>query len=304
MDPPRISYLASVLLIGLTIRSMLRRHSMYKKHPTCIDGIANGQQFSSMTLKEKINLLGVWNFLMVGLCVGSFIGGGMATFFCWVQLARYLEYTSNPFLISFLLRKVIIIQAALLLNILIVLTGFVMFSMVVFTATKKFEDVRLAYFEYIFNNFQYGIYENFIALEQYGGFAQLMYYFLLFYMVSCANQMLPSILCGLVISRGRYQDLQEFISGLRMPCPVCKCVTNTSPRKKQGSNELEESKVMLEVASPTLSPFLTPTTEPMRAVKKRFAGFHSKRTMFQINEEVLIRPASNTDRFRLFMQKS
>ena len=158
VDPPRVSYLAALLLIGLTVRTMLRRYTAYKKHPISIDGIANGQQFSSMTLTQKIGLIGVWNCLMIGLCLGSFIGGGLATFFCWVQLARYLEYTSNPYLISFLMRKVIVIQAVLLLNILIVLTGFVMFSMVVFTATKKFEDVKLSYFEYIFNNFQYGIY--------------------------------------------------------------------------------------------------------------------------------------------------
>lgn len=102
---------------------------------------------------------------MVGLCLGSFLGGGISAFLCWLQIARYLEYTSNPYLISFLMRKVVVVEAILLLNVLIVLTGFVMFSMVVFTATKKFENVRQAFFVYIFNNFQYGIYENFIALE-------------------------------------------------------------------------------------------------------------------------------------------
>lgn len=105
-------------------------------------------------------------------------------------------------------------------------------------------------------------------------------------MVSCANQMLPSILCGLVISRGRYEDLQDFMRKLKMPCPVCNSITNNSPRRRGNqvaSSEVEESKVLLEVASPTLSPFLTPTTEPMRAAKKQAMGaLLKKRTMFQI----------------------
>jgi hypothetical protein len=229
-----VSYIAALFLIGVTLKAIFNRYSAYKKRPIHIEGIADGRQFSNMPLLSKINLLGVWNLIMIVLCLGSFAGGGISVFLCWVQLIRYLEYTKNPFLISFLLRKVIVIQAALLLNIFIVLTGFVMFSMVVFTATKKFEDVKLAYFEYIFNNFQYGIYENFLALGQYGGFAQVMYYCLLFYMVSCANQMLPSVLCNLVISRGRYKGLQSFISDLKVPCPVCQNITNTSPRKKGG----------------------------------------------------------------------
>jgi len=41
-DPPRLSYLAAVLLIILTVRSMLRRYSLYKKRPVVIEGVANG----------------------------------------------------------------------------------------------------------------------------------------------------------------------------------------------------------------------------------------------------------------------
>jgi hypothetical protein len=202
-----------------------------------------------MPFRRKISLLGTWNLLMIAMCLGSF-AGGITVFLCWVQLIRYLEYTKNPLLISFLIRKVIFIQAALIINVLLVLTGFVMFSMVVFAVSKKFEDVKLAYFEYIFNDFQSGIYENFLDLSRFGGFAQSLYYCFLFYMMSCANQMLPSILCNLVISRGRYKTLQEFMSNLKVPCPVCQNITNNSSRKR-GDNiirsDIEESRVLLDV---------------------------------------------------------
>lgn len=117
---------------------MFLRYDAYRQHPIFIDGVSKGQPFGEMSFLEKLNFLGLWNIVMLLLCLGTFIGDGLAVLLCWIQLIRYLEYTKNPFLISFLLRKVLPIQAALLLNVMIVLSGYVMFSMVVFVETKKF----------------------------------------------------------------------------------------------------------------------------------------------------------------------
>jgi hypothetical protein len=89
-DPPRIGYLAGVVLIALTLKSIFVRYSAYKKHPMLISGITEGQPFVSLSFRQKVRLLGVWNILMVLLCLGSFMGGGISVFLCWVQLIRYL----------------------------------------------------------------------------------------------------------------------------------------------------------------------------------------------------------------------
>ena len=91
-----------------------------------------------------------------------------------------------------------------------VLTGFVVFSMAVFSADEKFEGPQLAYFNYVFNNFQYGIYENFMSIEEYGGFYQFMYFVFCFYMVWCTNNIVPSILCNTVINKNRLKYLSKF----------------------------------------------------------------------------------------------
>lgn len=102
-----------------------------------------------------------------------------------------------------------------------VITGFVLFSMVAFSGIDKFETPEFAYFNYAFNNFQYGIYENFIDIGKYGGFYQLLYFIFCFYMVWCTNNIVPSIICNTVINKNRLKYLNKFFKEIRIPCPVC-----------------------------------------------------------------------------------
>lgn len=91
-----------------------------------------------------------------------------------------------------------------------VITGFVLFSMVKFSYIYKFEETELAYFTYVFNNFQYGIYENFMDIGRYGGFYQFLYFMFCFYMVWCTNNIVPSIICNTVINKNRLKYLTKF----------------------------------------------------------------------------------------------
>jgi len=79
------------------------------------------------------------------------------------------------------------------------MTAFVLFNMLVCTASIKFETVELGYFEYLFNYFQYGIYENFKkAFEPYGILAQFFYFCQIMLLLYIGNNILISILASQV----------------------------------------------------------------------------------------------------------
>lgn len=59
---------------------------------------------------------------------------------------------------GFLFEETIPTYLRIQLNIILYITAFVLFNMLVLNLTKKFEDLELGYYEYFFNYFQYGIY--------------------------------------------------------------------------------------------------------------------------------------------------
>jgi hypothetical protein len=61
-------------------------------------------------------------------------------------------------MIGFLFEEALPIYFKIFFNIIILITAFVMFDMLVYATSRKFETVELSYFEYFFNYFQYGIY--------------------------------------------------------------------------------------------------------------------------------------------------
>ena len=89
---------------------------------------------------------------------------GLGSLFCWMRLMAYLSYTDNPFMLGVLFKRAIPIYLKILSNLAILLTAFVAFSRVVYETSTKFENIQLGYYEYLFNYFQYGIFENFKAL--------------------------------------------------------------------------------------------------------------------------------------------
>jgi len=61
-------------------------------------------------------------------------------------------------MLGFLFKKTLPLFIRVIISIMILLSAFVFFSMIVYQNTKKFENVQLAFYEYLFNYFQYGIY--------------------------------------------------------------------------------------------------------------------------------------------------
>lgn len=59
VSPPPFGYICGLFLIGLTVKSIFNRYSLYKKYPMRLDGITDGKQFVSLSFIEKIKLLGV-----------------------------------------------------------------------------------------------------------------------------------------------------------------------------------------------------------------------------------------------------
>lgn len=102
-------------------------------------------------------------------------------------------------MLGFLFKKALPSYAIVIANIFIILTSFVLFSMVNYGITMKFENIKLAYYEYLFNYFQYGIYENFMAIIPYGTIGIILYFTQIIILVSIGNNILMSVLAGQIL---------------------------------------------------------------------------------------------------------
>lgn len=71
--------------------------------------------------------------------------------------------------------------------------------MVMFQYSKKFETVQLSYYEYLFNYFQYGIFENFKAVKHRGMGYSFLYFLQTSILVMIGNNILMSILAQQVL---------------------------------------------------------------------------------------------------------
>ena len=91
--------------------------------------------------------------------------------------------------------------------------------MVVYRVTRKFEETKLSYYEYLFNYFQYGIYENFIPIRKYGFLYSSLYFVHLILMVSIGNNILMSLLAQQVLKNSNMKTLTELIENIEVECP-------------------------------------------------------------------------------------
>lgn len=127
-----------------------------------------------------------------------------------------------------LFKEAIPIYLRLLLNILIIMSGFVFFNMLMYRTTRKFETVELSYFEFFFNYFQYGIYENFFALNRFGSAAHALYLLNLLVLLYVGNNILQSILANEVLKFSYLDSLNEMLETIDGDCPAC----GQSPKAK------------------------------------------------------------------------
>lgn len=110
-------------------------------------------------------------------------------------------------MLGFLFKKALPAYAIVIINLFIILTSFVLFSMVNYGISMKFENVKLAYYEYLFNYFQYGIYENFIALIPYGSMGIILYFVQVVILVSIGNNILMSVLASQLLKTSNENGL-------------------------------------------------------------------------------------------------
>jgi hypothetical protein len=82
--------------------------------------------------------------------------------------------------------------------------------------------VELGYFEYLFNYFQYGIYENFKkAFEPYGMLAQFFYFCQMMLLLYIGNNILISILASQISKNSMLESVEEMLDEMQMKCPQC-----------------------------------------------------------------------------------
>ena len=94
--------------------------------------------------------------------------------------------------------------------------------MLVLSISDKFETVELGYFEYLFNYFQYGIYENFqFAFAPYGRFVQFVYFLQLLLLLYVGNNILLSVLASQVSKNSMVDSIEEMVDEMQMQCPAC-----------------------------------------------------------------------------------
>lgn len=86
--------------------------------------------------------------------------------------------------------------------------------MVMYRRTKKFENVQIAYYEYFFNYFQYGIFENFRPIGKYGPMYSFLYFIHMAFLVMMGNNIMQSILARQVLKNTNMKSLVEFIEGI------------------------------------------------------------------------------------------
>jgi hypothetical protein len=122
-------------------------------------------------------------------------------------MSIYLSETGNRMMIGFLFKKAIPAYLKVIVNLSIWLSGFVFFSMVTYKNTKKFETIQLSYYEYLFNYFQYGIFENFRPIQKYGSMYSFLYFIQMAFLVMLGNNILQSILAQQVLKNSNMQDL-------------------------------------------------------------------------------------------------
>lgn len=110
-------------------------------------------------------------------------------------------------MIGFLFKQALPAYLKILFNLLIWLSGFVFLSMVIYKYTMKFETVQLAYYEYFFNYFMYGIYENFLPIERYGPLFSFLYFIHMAFLVMVGNNIMQSILARQVLKNSNMKYL-------------------------------------------------------------------------------------------------
>lgn len=95
------------------------------------------------TLTERIKKMGAYYLVEVLLSVLSLFSyynnhNGLVCFFAWMKLMIYLSQTKNRLMVGFLFEEALPIYFKIFLNIIILITAFVMFDMLVYATTRKF----------------------------------------------------------------------------------------------------------------------------------------------------------------------
>jgi hypothetical protein len=242
-----------------------------------------------LPVAKRLKRIGVYyvselviSFVSLMTCYNSH--NGVICFLAWVKLMVYLTQTKNKYMVGFLLEEAVPIYLKIVLNIFLLITAFVLFNCLVYPTTLKFETLKLGYFEYIFNYFQYGIYENFIlAFQEYGQMAQFFYFLQLLYLLYIGNNILQSVLANQVMKNSYMDTVKEMIDELRTECPACGAdpkdqrkqsdelflseipkkkksqfiskIIKSDKRSSRNESEVREEDFHIVVSSPLLSPF-------------------------------------------------
>lgn len=97
-------------------------------------------------------------------------------------------------------------------------------------------------------------------------------------MVWCTNNIVPSIICNTVINKNRLKYLNKFFKEIRIPCPVCKHITNEEAERavkrtygmlSMFGGTKKESEIEMKIESPKILPFFSPKLLPAFKTKLR-----------------------------------
>ena len=104
------------------------------------------EQEYQLPLTKKIQKIGIYFVLEVIvtlLALMSFVGNqnGLICFFAWAKIVVYLAETKNRLMFGFLFEQTIPTYLRIYMNIILLITAFVLFNMLVLTTTKKFQTI-------------------------------------------------------------------------------------------------------------------------------------------------------------------
>jgi hypothetical protein len=203
----------------------------------------------TLSSKSTFGSEGWWSVATMVFCFLIIISNGLSPFMSMMLLLPYLEKTGNQYLFTYTLRYALPIILSLWSNVLIFLSGIILYSMLAYQ-TVMFESFHRSFFSYIYNNFQYATYEIFLEIRNKGIIAHLIYLSLYFYMVLVAHSLIPSVFCALVRMRGAERNLQKSLAEINTTCPNCEAPM------KPASLRVNESEVSITIVSPKLTPFV------------------------------------------------
>lgn len=227
------------------------------------------------------------------MCLIIMLDRNLSMIFALCLVLPFLEETGNQYLFSFSLRYALPIIMALWSNVIFFLNGLILYSILVYPSVM-FENYKMSFFSYIYNNFQYATYEIFFEIKDHGIVGYILYMALYFYMVLVAHSLIPSVCCALVRFRNAEKNLKLKLKELETSCPMCGEYEKDS---STSSVRYETASMNIMIQSPKLSPFIEKKNIQsfIGNVNNTQVSEKSRHKVYMIEEEVQLRRKEQTE---------